>query len=112
MMPHLPEDEDARLKVLFRAAVKPVSDEGFSDRVAQRVAHAAARRRIVLGVAGVVGFAIAAQPLWNLVSGFSGALVAGADRFATLGNWFANPLVLAAAALILVAPSALRWLEE
>jgi len=38
MMRHLPEDEDARLEVLFSGAAERVSDAGFSEQVMRRVA--------------------------------------------------------------------------
>jgi len=112
MMRHLPEDEDARLEVLFSGAAEGVSDAGFSEQVIRRVARTTARRRIVLGVAAIAGFAIAAEPLWGFARALGDALIENTDRFALLAGWTTNPLVLAAGALILIAPRALRWLEE
>jgi len=111
MIDDLPEDEDARLKVLFGPAAAPVPDEGFSLRVTQRLAHNAKRRRIVLGVAVLLGFAIGAEPLWDLAQVLSAQLLENTERFALL-RWTADPRVLAAGALLLIAPRVLRWLEE
>jgi hypothetical protein len=112
MTNHLPEDEDARLGVLFQAAAAPIADDGFSQRVLARVAVGAARRRLVLGTTALVGVAIAAAPAWTLARWLGEALTANVGQFAALNTWATSPIVLAAAALVLVAWRALRWLEE
>jgi hypothetical protein len=112
MMNSLPEDEDARLEVLFSRAAEPVGDSGFSDRVSKRIARNAARRRVVLGVAAIAGLAVAAEPLWSFAQVFSATLTDNTGRFAVLAGWTTDPRLLAAAALLFIAPRLLRWLEE
>jgi hypothetical protein len=111
MIDELPEDEEARLKVLFSPAAAPVRDDGFSLRVTQRLARTARRRRIVLGVAVLAALAIGAEPLWNLAQVLSAQLLESTERLALL-RWTADPRVLAAGALLLIAPRVLHWLEE
>jgi len=112
MIDDLPEDEDARLKVLFSPAAAPVPDDGFSLRVTQRLARDARRRRIVLGVAALAGLAIGAEPLWNLAQVLSAELAESTARLAALDSWVTDPRILAAGVLLLIAPRVLRWLEE
>ena len=111
MIDDLPEDEDARLRVLFSPAASPVRDDGFSLRVTQRLARDAKRRRIVLGIALLLGLAVGAEPLWNLAQGLSDQLLGNTERLAVL-RWAADPRVLIAGALLMIAPRVLRWLEE
>jgi hypothetical protein len=108
----LPEDEDKRLEILFRAAAEPVADDGFTDAVMGRVAHRVWRRRLVVAAAGAAGVVIASQPIWNLSLALSREIAQLAGRWAELGWALQNPLVLAAGVLLIGAPAALRWLEE
>jgi hypothetical protein len=122
-MRELPEDEDRRLELLFREGAAPVPDDGFSDRVMHRIGRRAWRRRLILGVAGAAGVAIGWQPLWNLAGWLSRQLVAGGDQLTALGGRLGasspeltgilqSRYALYAAALALVVPGVMRWLEE
>ncbi len=122
----LPQDEDARLAVLFSAASAPITDAGFSERVMARVARRSRRRRLVFGVAGSIAVMIAAQPLWQLAGLASDSLLnAGTDLGQIAGvtgsalglaklfvSYLIQPTLLAAATLLALLPSALRWLED
>jgi hypothetical protein len=107
-----PDDEDIRLRALFSAAEEPISDAGFSQRVMRRITLHALRRRVVLGIASVVGLGIAARPLWEITPTLGDALIVGGERLATLTAWLAHPAVLAAVASIMIAPATLHWLDE
>jgi hypothetical protein len=108
----LPEDEDQRLEILFRAATGPVADDGFTAAVMGRVARRVWRRRLVVATAGAAGVLVASQPIWNLSLALSRELALVAGRWVELGWALQNPLVLAAGVLLIGAPAALRWLEE
>ena len=77
----MPEDEDKRLEMLFRAAADPVADDGFSAAVMRRVSRGAWRRRLVLAAAGAAGLAVASQPVWNL------SITLGRDLGHLGGRW-------------------------
>lgn len=78
--------EDARLQALFREAMPAVPDDGFSDRVIYHIGRGRRTRRAVLGVAAIVGAAIAIRPAGQL-------LLAAGDR---MSAWFAQTAVLSA----------------
>jgi hypothetical protein len=122
-MAELPQDEDGRIELLFRKAAAPLADDGFSDRVMHRIARRAWRRRAILAAAGATGIAVAWQPLWNIAGWLSRQLVlanaelvaAGgqlAARWPELSGLLQNRYALYAAALVLVVPGIVRWLEE
>lgn len=108
----LPEDEDQRLKMLFRPAEEPVADDGFSALVMRRVARRAWRRRLVLATAGAAGLAVAWQPIWNIAALLGQEVAQLGSRWPELAWVLQNPLALAAGMLLIVAPGVLRWLEE
>jgi hypothetical protein len=122
-MPDLPEDEDARLALLFRAAAAPVADDGFSDRVMGRIRRRAWQRRLVLAGAGAAGLAIAWRPACDLAGTLGRQLAVRGDQLALLGGelslrWpeltaslLQGPNALYFAALALVVPL-LRLLED
>jgi hypothetical protein len=122
-MPELPQDEDARFALLFRGAVAPVADEGFSERVVRRVRIRAWQRRLVLATAGATGVAIAWPSIWNLAGALSRQLVVRSDQLAVLGGDLAvrwpelaallqGRPALYLGVLVLVVPGALRWLDD
>ena len=108
----MPEDEDKRLELLFRAAAQPVADDGFSDAVMRRVARRMWQRRLALAAAGAAGVAVASQPIWNLSLALSRELAHFAGRWPEVGWVLQNPLALAAGVVLIAAPAALHWLEE
>ncbi len=108
----LPEDEDARLRVLFAGTEATVTDNGFSERVMQRVARQTWRRRVVLGSAGMAGIAIAAQPVWQLAQWLGLEVLQTTERAQSLSGLLLNPWVLAVGVALLVAPGFARWLED
>jgi hypothetical protein len=112
MLQHLPEDEDARLKLLFSAAAHPVADAGFSERVMARVAHAARRRRLVLGVAGAASALIAAQPVWQMARTLGTGLAERGDLWTNYAWVLSSRYVLVAGVALLFAPRIVRWLED
>ena len=108
----LPEDADKRLEMLFRPAAAPIDDAGFTDQVMARIARRAWRRRLVLGLAGLAGGAMAAQPLWYLAGTLSQQLTVLGGRWAEFAWILQSPLALAAGLLIVVGPGLMQWLEE
>ena len=108
----LPEDEDQRLKMLFRPAAEPVADDGFSATVMRRVARRAWRRRLVLATAGAAGLAVAWQPVWRIAVTLGQELAHLGSRWPELAWVLQNPFALAAGVLLLAGPGLLRWLEE
>lgn len=112
MRSFLPEDEDQRLRMLFRQAAEPVADDGFSATVMRRVARRAWHRRLVLGMAGAVGLAIAWQPVWNIAVLLGQQLAQLGSRWPELAWVLQSPLAIAAGLLLIAAPGIFRWLEE
>jgi hypothetical protein len=55
-------------------ASAPIGDDGFSDRVMSRIRRQIWVQRLTLPIAFVVGAAIAARPLMQLVEAVSGLL--------------------------------------
>jgi hypothetical protein len=108
----LPEDEDARLAILFRPAAAPVPDDGFSDAVMRRVALRAWRRRALLGAAAAAGLVVADGPGWEALAALGPAISSAAARAAGLGGLLSTQAALAAGLVVLVAPGLWRWLEE
>lgn len=108
----LPEDEDQRLKMLFRPAAEPVADDGFSAAVMRRVARRAWRRRLVLATAGAAGLAVAWQPVWSIAVLLGQELAHLGSRWPEIAWVLQSPLAIAAGLLLIVAPGVLRWLEE
>ena len=49
------QQDDERLRGLFREAMPPVADDGFSDRVLRRIGQRKRIRRAVLYLAGGLG---------------------------------------------------------
>lgn len=70
MADRLKDKEDRKLEALF--ASEPIADNGFSARVVSRIRRQIWVRRLALPVAFVIGAAIAAQPLMELVNAVSG----------------------------------------
>jgi hypothetical protein len=108
----MPEDEDERLALVFRAAAEPVADDGFSEAVMRRVSRLAWRRRLVLAAAGVTGLAIASQPIWNLSISLGRELVHLGGRWTEFAWVLQSPLVTAAGLLVIAGPSIWQWIEE
>jgi hypothetical protein len=72
MAERLKDREDLRLEALFESAA--IADNGFSDRVMSRIRRQIWVQRLTLPIAFVVGAAIAARPLMQLVEAVSGLL--------------------------------------
>lgn len=108
----LPEDEDARLAILFRPAAAPVADDGFSEAVMRRVERHAWRRRALLAAASVIGVTVAAGPAWQLLEALGPAIGSVSTRAIGLGGLLSTQGALAAGLVVLLAPGLLRWLEE
>jgi hypothetical protein len=72
MAERLKDNVDRKLEALFESA--PVADDGFSRRVMSRVRRQIWVRRLSLPIAFVIGAAIAARPLSQLVQALSGLL--------------------------------------
>jgi hypothetical protein len=108
----LPEDEDRRMEMLFRAAAEPVADDGFSVTVMRRVARRAWRRRLVLTTAGAAGLAVAWQPVWTIAVLLGQSLAQLGGRWPELAWVLQSPLAMAAGLLVIGAPGFFRWLEE
>ena len=70
MADRLKDKEDRKLEALF--ASEPIADDGFSARIVARVRRQIWVRRLSLPVAFVIGAAIAARPLMQLVDAISG----------------------------------------
>ncbi len=107
----MPEDEDKRLELLFRAAAGPVADAGFSAAVMRRVAGQVWRRRLLLAAAGLAGLAVAAQPLWHLSVLLGQELAALGGRWVDVAWLLQSPLTIAAGLLLVAGPGFLKWLE-
>ena len=108
----MPEDEEKRLEILFRAAAAPVADDDFTNAVMHRVSRRVWQRRLVLAVAGAGGIAVASQPIWSISVALGRELTHLASRWPEIGWVLQNPLAIAAGILVLAAPAVLRWLEE
>jgi len=61
------QQDDERLRSLFREAMPPVADNGFSNRVIYRIGRRRRIRRAVLYFAAGLGIAIAARPAGQLL---------------------------------------------
>jgi len=72
MAERLKDREDLRLEAMFQSA--PIADDGFSDRVISRIRRQIWVQRLTLPIAFVVGAAVAARPLMQLVETVSGLL--------------------------------------
>lgn len=72
MADRLKDREDLRLEALFESA--PIADDGFSGRVMTRIRRQIWVQRLTLPVAFVVGAAISARPLMQLIDAVSGLL--------------------------------------
>jgi hypothetical protein len=72
MADRLKDREDLRLEAMFQSA--PIADEGFSRRVMTRIRRQIWVQRLTLPIAFVVGAAIAARPLMQLIDAVSGML--------------------------------------
>jgi hypothetical protein len=72
MAERLKDREDLRLEALFESAA--IADNGFSDRVMSRIRRQIWVQRLALPIAFVVGAAVAARPLMQLVEAVSGLL--------------------------------------
>lgn len=70
MAERLKDEEDRKLEALF--ASEPIADNGFSARVVARVRRQIWVRRLSLPIAFVIGAAISAQPLMQLIDAVSG----------------------------------------
>ena len=77
--------EDEALRALFAGAPEP-ADDGFSGRVINRIGARIRRRRLIIGMAVILGALIAAWPLGQLVFQASEGLRALAAQ--TLGSDF------------------------
>lgn len=108
----LPEDEDARLAILFQPAAAAVPDDGFTEAVMGRVARRTWRRRLILATAAGAGIVVAAVPAWGLAGALGQEITELSARAAGLGGWLATPWALAAGVLVLVLPGLVGWLEE
>ena len=60
--------EDEMLRELFRDALPPVGDDGFSDAVMRRVRRTGRIRKRVLYAAASVGIAVAAWPAGQVLA--------------------------------------------
>lgn len=105
----LPEDEDARLRMLFSEEDAPIPDDGFSDAVLRRIARRQWQRRGVFALAGGCGAWVAAGPLWGFAVRLGREISALVPQLDSLVQ---HPYALAAGVLLLAAPGVLRWLEE
>jgi hypothetical protein len=108
----LPEDEDARLSILFRPAAAPVPDDGFSEAVMRRVERRAWRRRTLLVAATVTGLVVAAGPAWQLLGALGPAIGSVSAQATGLGGWLSTQAALAVGLFVLLAPGLWRWLED
>jgi hypothetical protein len=108
----MPEDEDQRLGILFRAAAQPIGDDGFTDAVMRRVSQRVWQRRLILAAAGASGAAVGFQPIWNISVALGRELAHVAGRWPEFGWVLQNPLAIAGGVLVLAAPAVLHWLEE
>ena len=109
------DEDDIALEALFRS--DPVADDGFSAKVASRVRRRVWVRRLALPTALVIGLAISARTLLQVIAVFSGFLNAvfssapGLDRLP-----FAAALqpstILVGASLLLAVLLVTRILEE
>lgn len=66
MADKMSDNEDRLLKSLF--AAKPIADDGFSDRVLRKLRLQLWVRRLTLPVAALIGFAVAVNPLLELLA--------------------------------------------
>lgn len=108
----MPEDEDQRLEILFRAAAEPVADDGFTEAVMLRVSRRAWQRRLVLAAAGAVGAAVALQPAWELSVKLGQQLTHLGVQWSSFAWVLQSPVTIAAGILVIAGPSLLQWLEE
>lgn len=112
MRDSLPEHEDRRLEMLFRPASRTLADAGFSAAVIRRVARRAWRRRLLLGVAGILGLAVAWQPAWQLAAIVGEGLAVLGTRWPDVAWLLQTPLAMAVGLLLVAGPGLLQWLEE
>ena len=66
MADRMSDREDELLTSLF--AAEPVADDGFSDRVMRKLRWRLWVRRLTLPVAALIGFAVAINPLLELLA--------------------------------------------
>lgn len=66
MADKMSDREDELLTSLF--AAEPIADDGFSDRVMRKLRLRLWARRLTLPVAALVGFAVAVNPLLELLA--------------------------------------------
>lgn len=68
------DDDDRALAALF--AHPPLADDGFSQRVTQRIRRRERLRRIILPVAVTAGAVVAFKPLFAMTAGLASLLQA------------------------------------
>lgn len=96
----------------FAAAMSPVADDGFTERLGRRLRRRARLRLLVLGAAVLAGCGIALGPVLHLAEGLAGlaVLLAGGWSGLELSGHYAY---VAAAVLVgLVSPLAIHLLER
>lgn len=93
---------DARLRAAFRAAEPRADGESFAADVSVRLARAAAKRRLIVGGAGVAGALVAATQIPRLAAAFQpldGVVSRLSDEAALLS--YSSPDTVAAAVAVL-----------
>lgn len=112
MADRLKDNEDLALEALF--ASEPIADNGFSERVVQRVKRRIWARRIAMPVAVFTGSAIAAKPVTSLLGTLGGLAesIPGVAAALPLES-LPSPYMLAAGGMLLaLALFGLNMLEE
>jgi len=112
MADRLTDNEDLALEAMFRS--EAIADDGFSERVVQKVRRRIWMRRIAMPVAVFTGSAIAAKPVTSLL-GTLGELaqsVPGAAAALPLESLPSPYMLVAGGMLLALALFGLNILEE
>ena len=107
MAERLKDREDLRLEAMFESV--PIADNGFSNRVMSRIRRQIWVQRLTLPIAFVIGAAVAARPLVQLVEAVSGLLefipqtVAGNMGTLSIAELPQLPVIVLGSAMLLAA---------
>ena len=105
------QQDDERLRGLFREAMPPVADDGFSDRVLRRIGRRKRIRQVVLYLAAGLGLAIAARPATELLMAAGDWMTASLGQSAVLAADRFEPMVVVVV-LGLLSPFLVSLLED
>ena len=111
-MNDLDQLDEKELERRFRGLNAPLSDEEFVRDVMNRARRSARLRRLTLVLSVVLGLAISAGPVVQIINQFAEWLSLVEMRGASSLHAMEISIVAVAALSIIVLPSALKWMSR